>query len=351
MRRVFMLLLLLMLLVSPLLAQEESEDYTIHVVQRGENLFRIALGYGLTTEALANLNGINDPASIQVGQRLLVPRDAVGEIAQPDAEPIIPDTEQVAPADSVVAESGEFVLHTVLPGESLFQIALSYGTEVSELASANGILDPTRIFAGQQLIVPGAVPVNFLTDLPEQVSRFVVTPGVFIEGKTGQVTMRTTESAQVTGRFLDSDLQAITLEDGLLHVIFIGIPVFSEAGIYPLQVVAQLPSAGDLLIEAEVQVIGGTYGREVIDLLEGRDDLLNENVEAAEMALLRNAATTFNPERYFDDTMGLPAAAAVTSGFGTRRSYNGSAEFNRFHSGTDFAGAPGSPILAPADGR
>ncbi|MEL7234664.1 MAG: LysM peptidoglycan-binding domain-containing protein, partial [Chloroflexota bacterium] len=123
MRRVFMLLLLLMLLVSPLLAQEESEDYTIHVVQRGENLFRIALGYGLTTEALANLNGINDPASIQVGQRLLVPRDAVGEIAQPDAEPIIPDTEQVAPADSVVAESGEFVLHTVLPGESLFQIA------------------------------------------------------------------------------------------------------------------------------------------------------------------------------------------------------------------------------------
>ncbi|MEM6528461.1 MAG: M23 family metallopeptidase, partial [Chloroflexota bacterium] len=106
-----------------------------------------------------------------------------------------------------------------------------------------------------------------------------------------------------------------------------------------------------LPIDAEVQVAGGTYGREIINLLEGRDDLLNENVEAAELELLQNAVSAFTPERYFDDTMGLPAAAAVTSGFGTLRSYDAGAEFNRFHSGTDFAGAPGSPILAPADGR
>jgi murein DD-endopeptidase MepM/ murein hydrolase activator NlpD len=47
--------------------------------------------------------------------------------------------------------------------------------------------------------------------------------------------------------------------------------------------------------------------------------------------------------------MGLPAAATVISPFGTRRSFNGGG-FDRFHSGTDFAGAPGTPVLAAAPG-
>ncbi|MEM6284645.1 MAG: LysM peptidoglycan-binding domain-containing protein, partial [Chloroflexota bacterium] len=148
------------------MAQEQPEDYTIHVVQRGENLFRIALGYGLTTEALATLNGIDDPASIQVGQRLLVPREAAGvsvpatPLDAPESDPEISSAEVNTPPD-VSTLSGDYVLHTILPGETLFQIALSYGAEVSELASANDILDPTRIYAGQQIIIPGAVPVNF----------------------------------------------------------------------------------------------------------------------------------------------------------------------------------------------
>ena len=35
--------------------------------------------------------------------------------------------------------------------------------------------------------------------------------------------------------------------------------------------------------------------------------------------------------------------------FGTLRSYNGSA-FDRYHGGVDFAGAPGTSVLAAADG-
>ena len=49
--------------VSPiqLIAQDDSvpSGLTIHVVQRGENLFRIALNYGMTTEELAELNGMD----------------------------------------------------------------------------------------------------------------------------------------------------------------------------------------------------------------------------------------------------------------------------------------------------
>src|SRR5581483_6939036 len=46
---------------------------------------------------------------------------------------------------------------------------------------------------------------------------------------------------------------------------------------------------------------------------------------------------------------GLPCPAPVTSQYGTRRSYDGG-PYDQFHTGTDFAGAPGSPIYAPAAG-
>ncbi len=45
----------------------------VHVVQPGENLFRIALGYGLTTNELAAYNGIADPTLIFVGQVIRIP--------------------------------------------------------------------------------------------------------------------------------------------------------------------------------------------------------------------------------------------------------------------------------------
>jgi murein DD-endopeptidase MepM/ murein hydrolase activator NlpD len=47
--------------------------------------------------------------------------------------------------------------------------------------------------------------------------------------------------------------------------------------------------------------------------------------------------------------MGLPAAAAIVSPFGRKRAYDGGA-FDHFHSGTDFGGASGTPILAAASG-
>ncbi len=46
---------------------------TTHVVQPGENLYRIALRYGTTVAALARLNGIRDPGRIVAGQRLVIP--------------------------------------------------------------------------------------------------------------------------------------------------------------------------------------------------------------------------------------------------------------------------------------
>src|ERR1700716_4153064 len=63
-------------------------DGPTHTVQPGENLFRIALRYGTTVEALAAANQITDPTHITVGQVLVIPggADASQTATQPQAQ-------------------------------------------------------------------------------------------------------------------------------------------------------------------------------------------------------------------------------------------------------------------------
>ncbi len=44
-----------------------------HIIQPGENLFRIAMRYGTTIDAISRANGITDPNQIVVGQTLVIP--------------------------------------------------------------------------------------------------------------------------------------------------------------------------------------------------------------------------------------------------------------------------------------
>jgi LysM repeat protein len=53
--------------------QPPSGCRTTYIVQRGDNLFRIALRFGTTYEVLARVNGIANPRLIYVGQQLCIP--------------------------------------------------------------------------------------------------------------------------------------------------------------------------------------------------------------------------------------------------------------------------------------
>jgi murein DD-endopeptidase MepM/ murein hydrolase activator NlpD len=69
-----------------------------HVVQPGENLFRIAQRYGVSVEALASANGIDDPTKLKVGQTIVVPRGATSEGAKIETAKI--ETAKIEPARS-----------------------------------------------------------------------------------------------------------------------------------------------------------------------------------------------------------------------------------------------------------
>jgi len=131
MRRILILgmaLALALTLAAPAFAQSPI----VHVVQRGENLFRIALHYGVTVDALAAANGIANTSRIYAGQRLVIP---TGSTTSPP-----------------LSSAG---VHVVQRGENLFRIALRYGTTAQALAAANGIVSVNHVYVGQRLVIPG----------------------------------------------------------------------------------------------------------------------------------------------------------------------------------------------------
>ncbi len=288
-RRLLTVLLVIYLLPASISAQEVTPEpgnvqsgLTIHVVQRGENLFRIALRYGITVDELAQLNGITDPGNILVGQRLLVPSgtiaettEAVTHVVQPgetlrsiadsygtsveilialnniadvntiyvgqvlNITPAAATEAAPTPTDTVPIEQSteppSVIIYTVQPGETLFRIATRYGINVNDLARANSISDPSFIYAGQQLVIPGFEPPHLALDLPAPVTALDVRPQILVEGQAEWIRLTTSESATMGGTFLDRTLNVISEQDGTQHNILIGVPLGTQTGVYPLQ--------------------------------------------------------------------------------------------------------------------
>ena len=99
----------------------------------------------MTVAAIVQANGISNPSRIYAGQRLTIPGAAAAAAACQS---------QRATARR---EAGRRARpHWSTRGQNLTGIARSYGVTVAAIVQANGISNPSRIFAGQRLTIPGA---------------------------------------------------------------------------------------------------------------------------------------------------------------------------------------------------
>ena len=94
----------------------------IYVVKRGDTLWQIASNYRVPIKRIIDINGLEYPNQLLIGQALIIPT-----------------------ADSA---------HTVRSGETLWQIAQNYGTTVQAIVEANNIPNPNNINPGLELYIP-----------------------------------------------------------------------------------------------------------------------------------------------------------------------------------------------------
>lgn len=317
--RVFCLIALVLLLLGQA-GRTEAAPPDVYTVQAGDTLYSIAARYHTTVAALKQLNRLNASDIIVVGQKLSVP--AAG----------------TAPAIS----SANAFTYTVQGSDTLFRLALRYGTTLHELESINDLPNPNMLTVGQTIVIPK--------------SDTVIKPGLVADSPTAR------QGGTVLVQIARPDAAAITAT-----VNGRTIPMTSAAGYYYALVgVSRCAKLGNFSIALNetdragegstenmtISVAATAFPLDAITLPPSKLSILSdaamvqrENVQVAAVA------AKFTPTRLWNGAFRQPISTAITEYFGTRRSYNGGAVSPCGHEGADFAGPAGTPIYSDARGR
>ncbi|MBZ0308003.1 MAG: LysM peptidoglycan-binding domain-containing protein [Anaerolineae bacterium] len=358
----------------------ETSSITIHVVQRDETLSQIALRYGTTIGDITTVNSLLNPDNLQIGQRLIIPgtQSALpGMIVTHTVQPgetlntiairynstieslslvnKISSTGPLYVGQSLLVTKGaagtlppdSLSLHIVQPNENLMRISAHYQIPMQRLAEANHLEFNAPLQAGQMLILPDSDAASNFVSLPQPITGFQLGPLPAVQGKTLSAFIVARAGLTVTGQIFDREITFSPVNNG--YTAMIGIHAFTVPGIYKFTLTLTDEAGLSMTYPARIKIENGGYSSEAINVPPEQENLLAPEVVQAELERVTAVMSGFTSVPAFNGLMGLPSTGRVTSQFGTRRSYNGSA-YNTFHGGADFGGLPGSLILAPADG-
>ncbi len=177
------LILLVILFISiPLVsAQDEASTY---IVQPGDNLYRIALRYGVDIGELAQVNNITNQSRVLVGQTLTIPGLSTPDTGEEVFNPLI---------------AGTPITHVVQQGEILSQIAERYGVTADQIIQANNIVNPNRILYGQELSIWTPNVADEEVAMPETVSNYTVQAGEHLAQIAGRYGLSWVTLAEING--------------------------------------------------------------------------------------------------------------------------------------------------------
>lgn len=163
------------LAIGSVIPKLKTQGESVHVVQAGETLARIAKVYGVTVEDLKLANRLTSSSLLYVGQKLNLRKSGVVlEAAEAEnskaAGKNAPaatlsgglSSEDPRRPSNVCAIHG---FHTVKSGESASKIAAIYAQPTQSILSANNLGWTSMIFIGQRLVIPGVHEIKYCPDL------------------------------------------------------------------------------------------------------------------------------------------------------------------------------------------
>jgi LysM repeat protein len=144
--------------------QGQADDGAYTVVA-GDTLFVIAQRFGVSMDAIVQLNNITDPNLLRVGQVLFIPTAG-------------------ANLNTIPTE----LLQTA-PGDTLQAISQRYSLDVNVLTSLNSISATTRLFPGQPVRLPAnqAPAPTGLPPLRFGAIQRIVAAAQLVQGRTGRL--------------------------------------------------------------------------------------------------------------------------------------------------------------------
>ena len=368
---------LLTLVVSTVAVQAAAAHPDGYRVQPGDTLETIAERFGLSPRALMRANGVRHPRDLRVGQLLTLGPEVglEGSRFAVDSEDELLSLSRAAGVSlRRVARANQLLRPTELPaglalwlpdhapavalptaGDPVLRraprvaAAVRQGLPLWELL----VLNPQPGTLGQPLLVPvraGEIAVAGAEGArPSIVERVAVSAQPVTRGDVAVVSVTTAEP--VTCAFTYADMSEVCRDTEGSGTHWHALVAFSPMRApEPVTVTLRLsPAEGETVtLPVVLHVTGGRFDYERLDLPSDRQALLDPTLSQAETAKIASLRPLRSPTRHWTYPFRQPVESAVTSYFGSRRSYGYG--FTSYHAGTDFDGEVGMPVVAPAGG-
>ncbi len=378
-RRVLLSLVLLLGWLAPAPAAAQAAG-PIYVVEAGDSLWGIALKFGLDATQLAEANAMSLSDPLAVGRELVVPgfEGISGVLATRPVdfgetvrslglrhgltmETVIRLNRMVNPGrlfvgQDVIFPQGEgdgllipeSATRQVEEGETDLEFSMRTGFSAWALRAINARTSRMWSVPGEQLSVPA--PGRPSTGLDLQVESVRVHPLPARQGLTSEIEVRMQGADAPQGSVGDWTLGFHALEPGR-WVALQGVYALADPGMIDLH----LRLGGDARPLARefvqpVYLASADYGFDPIYYVPA--ETIDPEKTQPENEHVAALVAPFTPERLWEGPFLFPAAytESFPSRFGSRRNYNGTG-YNYYHSGLDFYGGTGAEITAAARGR
>jgi murein DD-endopeptidase MepM/ murein hydrolase activator NlpD len=374
------LAILLALVGAPIAVEAQAAGPT-YVVLAEDTLIGIAQKFGLTLDELIQANGIADPSLIFPGTSLIIPgfegvsgvlttrpiafgetlgslaiRSGIGEsdlirlnhIVSPGrlyvGQPVIAPVQEESPS---TLATGRLVL--TRPGDTRLWLGASNSVNPWSIVSPGEGAVRLWVLPGRTVVVPGGeAPVS---GLPEPLTAISISPDPAVQGHTEVVRVAASDPLWVEGALGPWTLRFHEEEAGE-WVALQGVHALAEPGMVDLEV-RILTGEGGPALDAFSQPIRLSDGDYLFDPpLDVPAETIDPAITAPEEELVSSIVNTLSAERQWEGVFQYPSlyTESFPSRFGSRRNYNGTG-YLFYHTGLDFYGGTGTPILAPAPGR
>jgi len=290
------------------------------------------------------------------------------------------------------ADLSAWTAHTLQLGEEVGCLAQRSGMNVSAIAEANHLLNPTLLGAGRMVSLPpsepralvaahaGDTPLTLAvkrglplwdvlrlnpdplytgksvrlpgaeteTCLPYPVASLAVSPQPVTRGRTALVVIETAEPAACEISYLDQTEPCYPLDESHLYAL-VGLSALMEPGVYTVKIAVQADGL-ETAFTMPLNVSAGRYGFQYIDPPPSLSRLMDPDLMQDELDYLALWRTIRTPERAWELPLAfpLPYQVAISANYGDRRSYGGMVA--GYHSGVDYRAWGGMRVLAPANG-
>ena len=307
----------------------------------------------------------------------------------------------------------EPLTYVVQSGDTLYEIAQSFGMTVDALMAANDIADRALIVTGQKLIIPSSEPKAEPADTGDpgatpnvrvhpvragdnlfglafrygttiwalretnQLNRLGLlwsgqeltippptastahtpsfpeirtSPDPMLPGRTMVIEVQGQAELDLEGEFLEEDL--VFVEEEGRQWALLGVDALTPPGDYTLALTVVEPDSGDLLALRETLIITpAKFSTYNVPVPADRQNLLDPDLSRKERKVLNQVFGQVSEKRLWDGLFDLPLEGGprTTAPFGQRRSYGGG-PVTSYHSGHDYGADTGVPVLAPITG-